>query len=169
MTGRGGAGAEHPPGRTAPLGVWPRAAPAHSRRSVAPSLTPAARADSRLRCLNRNLLPRPPPGPGRQLGSAGKRPARRPPWPRRGEVGAAAAFARTVRSSAVDRAPGPGRRGGRGSCPPPARRSPARRSWRGPAAAAAADRAGHASVCPRRRAGLRSTPRPAPGARRAPR
>lgn len=112
---RGGAGAEQPP-------AVPRfPAPGRGSRPptpATPSPTPAG-ADTRLRCLNRNLLqtPSPPPGPGRRPGSAGRRPARRPPWPRRGEVGAAAAVARTGRSSDADRPPGPGRRGGRGSRP----------------------------------------------------
>lgn len=82
----------------------------------------AAPADTSLCRLNRNLLRRLPPGPGRRAGSAGRGPARRPPWPRRGKAYAAAAVAHSGRSSAADRpaaAGGPGRLGGRGSRPPP--------------------------------------------------
>lgn len=149
--GRGGAGAEPPPGRTEPTFACraegrnpPSPLPPPPRRPLA-----AAPADSRLCRLNRNLLRRPPPGPGaeREARGGGLRGARH------GRGGVRPARRLQSRSRVLL---GRGRaRAARRPREPPAaagrHRRPTRRPWRGPAAAA--DRA---SVRPWWRAGLRS-------------
>lgn len=166
--GRGGADTEPPPGpyrahlRVQSRGTSPPSPPPppppHRLLAVAP-------ADSRLCSLNRNLLRRPPPGPGAQRearggglrgachGRGGVRPPRRLQSRSRVLLGRGRAH-RRGRARAARRPSEPPAAAGR-------HRRPTRRPWRGPAAAA--DRA---SVRPWWRAA--SALRPASGARQAP-